>query len=864
MKIFTRKGILQKTVIGILIVLSFNFIVPTYSRADIGGVLVAPIVDLVATLGDVVINLLQRAMTGEWGAGARMSTNPFMVNSDEYFAHQSEYEENTGNSVRDGGTVYPDNAKEDGGFDKGWLNNTQKYQIPIATYSPEQIFAGTVSGLDINFISPNETEFGTTTDKDGNEIVDSAAGKLQSTIAQWYVALRNLAVVGLLSVLVYVGIRMILSSTAGDKAKYKQMFTDWLVALCLVFFLHYIMSFVLTMVESISYAISGGGANSIQITVVDGSGTNTFKTNLLGEARFKTQYADISDKLCYLILYIILVGYTCVFTWMYLKRLLMMAFLTIIAPLVALTYPIDKISDGSAQAFNAWLKEYVYNALLQPFHLIIYTVLVSSAFDLVQTNPIYMIAAIGFLIPAEKILRNIFGFNKAGAGTVGALTGAAAAGAVASKLFNKAGSKISGGKGNSGGGSTENAEKPPRFSGNGELNSIAEEAGEGQERSEAGQNAEENNPEVPPNRRLDGNEQGGNGAESQQNNPNRSTDAGTNFHSQDAGTNGEGSSGNNPQPNNPTENSGRSIRTTDKENMRKKIGRGVGRVFTPKRGTHRKLMQLKQNPAMGALGLAIGAGKKTLKLANHAATTAAGALVGGTVGLVGGIIAGNGVTGMLAGAAAGAGFGNKLGGQIDKVAGNAVTRFQQGYYGEKEYARRKRVEDFQSNKANWEFARQQAQEQLRAKGELGENQRPSSAQVQAQMEKMTAYVNKGFTNPEEIARLQRAEQFDYTNEESARAAAYAKKAGYQVDDKNVMQTRNAMIDDFRNTNKGLTQQQAEAMADRQIDILRRQQGYGSVNRGNNLNPTPQTFPSRGNRTQVKNKAKGKGKGKGKK
>ena len=162
MKIFTKKGILQKIIVSIMIMLSFNFITPAYSRADVGGILISPIVDLVATLGDVVINLLQRAMTGDWGAGARFSTNPFMVNSDEYFSNKSKYEGDLeeGDVVTDGGTVYPDASKEDGGFDKGWMNHTMKYQIPVATYSPEQIFAGNVAGLDINFISPNNERFG--------------------------------------------------------------------------------------------------------------------------------------------------------------------------------------------------------------------------------------------------------------------------------------------------------------------------------------------------------------------------------------------------------------------------------------------------------------------------------------------------------------------------------------------------------------------------------------------------------------------------------------------------------------------------------------------------------------------------------
>lgn len=849
MKIFTKKGILQKIIVSIMIILSFNFITPTYSRADVGGILLSPIVDLIASLGDIVINLVQGVMTGEWVGTESASLQAFLMTSEEYFATYGS--QATEDSRTDGGTVNVDD------FDKGWLGLSNDFHIPVSTYSPEQIFSGDVPQLDINFISPNEYETGT-----------SSAATLQPIIAQWYVALRNLAVVGLLSVLVYVGIRMILSSTAGDKAKYKQMFQDWLIALCLVFFLHYIMSFVLTMTESICDAIGGNGSDTIKITLEGGKvAGNSFTTNLLGEARFKTQYADLGTKVTYLILYIILVGYTCVFTWMYLKRLLMMAFLTIIAPLVALTYPIDKISDGTAQAFNAWLKEYVYNALLQPFHLIIYTVLVSSAMGLAESNILYTIAAIGFLIPAEKILRNIFGFNKAGAGTVGALTGAAVAGTVASKLFNKAGSKVSGGKdgGGSGNSSSGDAEKPPRFSGNSELDAIADEAGDGTpgagNQGASGTNAGgDDSDEGSSNRRLDGNGQGQDGGEgdSQSQQGGNASGVGTPIDtgdgsSQSTGSGNAGTGGTGSTDNNATGNNSRNIRTQnqDEDQGKKSIKRGLGRVFHPKKGTHRKLMKLKQHPAKtiaGAVGKGVwGAGKKTLKLATRTATrtatTAAGALVGGTVGLVGGIIAGNGVTGMVAGATAGAGFGNKVGGRISQgvekgvgnVTRNVTTRFQQGYYGDKEYAKQQRLEEFQNSDENWEFARQQAQARLQATGELGENELPTSAQVQEQMDRMSDYVNKGYTNPEEIAKLQRAELFGYDSKESARAAAYAKKAGYEVNDKTVDQTRNAMIDDFMNANRNLSLQQAESMADRQIDILRRQQGYGSVKRPSNTN-----------------------------
>ena len=79
----------------------------------------------------------------------------------------------------------------------------------------------------------------------------SIAEQLQPTVAKWYKGTRLLAMVGLLSVLVYVGIRIILSSTAGDKAKYKKMLMDWLTALCMLFILHYLMVFILNTTSQI-------------------------------------------------------------------------------------------------------------------------------------------------------------------------------------------------------------------------------------------------------------------------------------------------------------------------------------------------------------------------------------------------------------------------------------------------------------------------------------------------------------------------------------------------------------------------------------------------------------------------------------
>ena len=52
-----------------------------------------------------------------------------------------------------------------------------------------------------------------------------------------------------------------------------------------------------------------------------------------------------------------------------------------------LEYPIDKM-DGQATGFNMWLKEYIFNALLQPMHYILYYILISSSLSLNIQNKI--------------------------------------------------------------------------------------------------------------------------------------------------------------------------------------------------------------------------------------------------------------------------------------------------------------------------------------------------------------------------------------------------------------------------------------------------------------------------------------------
>ena len=409
------------------------------NEADLGGWLLDPLFQLVNFIFDALTSVLGTIMNGEDGLQS-IQIKPESVGIDSNLLTKEE--------------VHRVNIEP---FKT--LTGIKHY---VVTYSPEEIFSGKIPLLSIDFISGRTS--------DGQEIDDDGWNSIRAVISQWYKVLRMIAIIGLLSVLIYTGIKIIISANAKDKAKYKEWIINWFIAVAILFSMHYIMSFVISITNEISQLLNQA-SQSIIVEKCDNSTAmrdsevnpnNLFVTNLMGLVRFMIQSDNMVTKIGYEVMYIALLVYTIKFTFVYLKRVLNMAFLTLIAPIVALTYPIDKLNDGNAQGFNMWLKEYIFNALLQPMHLVMYYILVGSAVSIAATNPLYGIVVLMFMTEAEKLLKKIFGFDKANGGTVGGMAGAFAAGAVASNIKNIArlASKGSGGKGGSGGEKNEMLDAP--------------------------------------------------------------------------------------------------------------------------------------------------------------------------------------------------------------------------------------------------------------------------------------------------------------------------------------------------------------------------------------------------------------------
>lgn len=443
MKKNTIKNRLQKMIITMSIVIIATFsIVPTRTYAadwDLGGALLKEIVQLIASVGDIAMGLLNTTMLGAKDVGSSM-----LSKDDANLKDPSSWLYDDGSSGN-----YREFANDE--LNTNFLPFADaNFAIPNMLYSPENIFANNIAALDVNFLRPNTFNAITNSDE-ANDKSKSAASNLREIIASWYKSFRNIAIVGLLSVLIYLGIRILISSTADDKARYKESIKNWVVALCLVFVIHFIMSGILMLTDKVTDLFNTTATNGINVKVNTDNTATYFKTNLTGYVRLRGQSADWQTSAAYIVVYLVLVIYTYRFTFLYFKRFLYTAFFTMIAPLVALTYPIDKAGDGKSQAFNMWFKEYTMNVIIQPIHLILYTVFVGAASDLAVSNPLYAIVAIGFLIPAEKFIKKMFGLDQAQS-TDG--FGSFAGGAVAMTALNQA-KKLIGGSSKKGGSSSK-------------------------------------------------------------------------------------------------------------------------------------------------------------------------------------------------------------------------------------------------------------------------------------------------------------------------------------------------------------------------------------------------------------------------
>lgn len=155
---------------------------------DIGGVLLKPFFFLVNCVADTLLGIIQKFMYSDVTDQAQI-TNYVKTN---YIDKCRVVDSRNIDTMFD---LSLNNQILCYLGSKGKISNVE---YPHIHYSPEEIFAGKISLLNIDFISGVGQAEG--------------LGVVRQALANWYKALRLIATVGFLSVLIYIGIKIMLSA----------------------------------------------------------------------------------------------------------------------------------------------------------------------------------------------------------------------------------------------------------------------------------------------------------------------------------------------------------------------------------------------------------------------------------------------------------------------------------------------------------------------------------------------------------------------------------------------------------------------------------------------------------------------------
>ena len=339
MRVLLKNTITKKVMIVLItIVMISNFVMPNYVCAKSPGEkLVSGIFYLIAYVGDAGISVMQKMMIGtneiKDGDEYDIKYSPGLIFSNSIVALDVNFiKPNEGYLVREGSTTTkkePVSYKEEKEFDSTGKTSTELYEDAKAYIEAYKNSNGFSSGTKVLedenkydevlgtgwfawysegvsheiILERNSRGAGYSDDyqytykvkinangereveaTESGDIIESPAKVMQARISKWYIALRTIALVGLLSVLLYIGIRIILSSaSANDKAKYKNMLKDWIVAICILFTLHYMMAFMLEMTASLNHIINNNVVESSSSETPEGS-TGEYKTDKLMNA----------------------------------------------------------------------------------------------------------------------------------------------------------------------------------------------------------------------------------------------------------------------------------------------------------------------------------------------------------------------------------------------------------------------------------------------------------------------------------------------------------------------------------------------------------------------------------------------------
>lgn len=212
--------------------------------------------------------------------------------------------------------------------------NVQLTTSSEADVTVENIVYNKIPILDANFFN-FESAGGAVVDENGIVYI------IKENVAIWYYVFRTMAILIMLIILLYLGIKMAITTVAEKKAVYKQMLISWIAGFILVFTIHYIMYFIISVNETFISWIVPKYEEGTELSLYE-------------SVRTKAYSLKATTGTAGLVMYAVLVYYSIRFLLLYFKRYLTIMILAIISPFVSVSYAVQKINKKRKRRRDVW------------------------------------------------------------------------------------------------------------------------------------------------------------------------------------------------------------------------------------------------------------------------------------------------------------------------------------------------------------------------------------------------------------------------------------------------------------------------------------------------------------------------------
>lgn len=235
--------------------------------------------------------------------------------------------------------------------------------------------------------------------------------QLRDGVKMWYYIIRNIAIMVMVVILMYVAIRMLFNmytSSAEDKARYKEMMIAWVKALSTLTVMHIIIYAVIAFNTDIISMIK-------DVAHIDDPRLQNLNVILLERA------LDIRLSVSFpaTILYVLVTYLTVQYFFLYLKRFVMVVILIVSGPFIILKTAYESTGKSVSKAYSKWFYDLIMNVLEQSVHALFFALFVRNLFDGAMNNLVGFLVfwfVLKSMLKITKIIFKLFKFNsKAGA-----------------------------------------------------------------------------------------------------------------------------------------------------------------------------------------------------------------------------------------------------------------------------------------------------------------------------------------------------------------------------------------------------------------------------------------------------------------